>query len=95
MYLIASLPIGINLSLLPLPTTLINSTSKKRLEILRFINSETLKPQLYKVSSMALFLVPSGVLKSSELITAFISSMLKVSGNLRLNLGPSKSSVGS
>ena len=64
MNFMASLPIGTNLSLSPLPITLIKPTSKYKQEIFKLMASVTLKPELYIVSKIALFRPPSGLLKS-------------------------------
>ena len=91
----ASLPMGTNLSLSPLPITLIKPTSKYKQLIFKFTSSLTRKPQLYKVSSIALLRPPSGVLKSIWSIIFSISSKLNVSGNMRFSFGASNKTVGS
>ena len=51
-------PIGTKRSLSPLPVTLIKPSSKNKSEILSSISSLTRKPQLYKVSIIALLRSP-------------------------------------
>lgn len=51
----ALLLIGTNRSLFPFPVTFITDSLKYKSEIFKLINSETLKPQLYKVSIIAIF----------------------------------------
>ena len=53
----APLLIGINLSLFPFPVTFIIDSLKYKSETFNVISSETLRPQLYKISIIALFLI--------------------------------------
>ena len=85
---------GTNRSLFPFPTILTKPSSKNKSEIFKSINSLTLKPQPYMVSSIALFLSPSPLLRSTAEIKLSISSFDKVSGNLIPILGVSIKSVG-
>ncbi len=56
--------------------------------------SLTLRPQLYKVSRIALFLSPSGLLKSTAVINWLISDSDNVSGSFLPIFGASIKSVG-
>ena len=94
MYLIVEPPTGTKRCLFPLPVILIKPSSKNKSEIFKLTNSETRKPQLYKVSNIALLRSPSGVDKSIAEINASISSVAKVSGNFLPVLGTSINSKG-
>ena len=94
MNLIASEPIGTNLSLSPLPMTLIKPTSRYRQDIFKLIASVTLNPELYIVSKIALLRPPSGLLKSICAITCSISSKLNTSGSFLLVFGEGSKVVG-
>ena len=85
---------GTNRCLLPFPVILIKPSSKNKSEIFKVVISETRSPQPYKVSSMALFLSPSGVDKSIAAIRLSILSIESVSGSFLPNLGASISSIG-
>jgi hypothetical protein len=69
--------------------------SKKRFEIFRLESSETLNPQPYKSSSIALLRIPSAFERSIASINLLISIILSVSGNFLLVLGLSISADGS
>ena len=91
----ASAPIGTSRCLSPFPMTLMKPTSRYRQLILRLTTSLTRSPQLYMVSNIALFLPPSGTLKSIAEIIFSISSKDKVSGKSLFNFGASSNTVGS
>ena len=88
-YLMASDPMGTNLSLSPLPITLIKPTSIYRQEMRRFTSSLTRKPQLYIVSTMALLRPPSGLLKS---ICAIMNNKSRIQSSRREFIAKSFSS---
>ena len=58
---------------------MIKPSLKNKSDIFKVIISLTLRPQLYKVSSIALSLSPSGLLKSTADISWLISDSDKVS----------------
>ena len=66
-------PMGTNLSLFPLPTTLIRPSSKNKSEHRRLTSSLTRKPQEYSISSMAVFRTSMGR-SSSKLLISFSTS---------------------
>ena len=94
MYFMVVLPTGTKRCLLPFPVILINPSSKNKSDIFSETNSETRKPQLYKVSYMALLRSPSGVDKSIAAINSSISSVESVSGSFLPVLGTSINSKG-
>ena len=91
----AERPTGTNLSLLPFPITRMKPRSGKMQEILNPTTSLTRRPQLYITSSIALFLVPSGLLRSIAEMMDSISPKLSTSGNFLFSLGVSSKSAGS
>ena len=92
--MIVDLPTGTNRCLFPLPVILMNPSSKNKSDNFNEINSETRKPQLYKVSSIALFRSPSGVDKSIACMSESISIVESVSGSFRPVFGTSINSSG-
>ena len=85
---------GTNLSLFPLPTTLIRPSSKNKSEHLRLTSSLTRKPQEYSISSMAVFRTSMGR-SSSKLVKSFSTSDAdKVTGRTDPILGGSTKVMG-
>jgi hypothetical protein len=94
MYFIVVSPIGTKRCLPPFPLIFINPSLKNKSEILRVVNSLTLSPHPYSVSSMALLRSPCGLLKSMALMSWSISSIASVSGSFLPILGLSISARG-
>ena len=89
MYLMAPLLIGTNLSLFPFPVTFIIDSLKYKSETFNVISSETLRPQLYKISIIALFLILFFDFISMLSISLSISFTVNVVGSLDPILGVS------